>query len=107
DCCHQKPPATHITTPSLHDALPISSVVVALGKVCPVADGITSATIYVPGSKFSKWKKPSTPVSGFCAVILYGSVACHTPSWLPRSEEHTSELQSRVDLVCRLVLAKK
>src|SRR5207247_8705303 len=24
-----------------------------------------------------------------------------------RSEEHTSELQSRVDLVCRLVLAKK
>src|SRR5207247_7089141 len=25
----------------------------------------------------------------------------------PRSEEHTSELQSRVDLVCRLLLAKK
>src|SRR5207247_9435675 len=24
----------------------------------------------------------------------------------PRSEEHTSELQSRVDLVCRLLLAK-
>src|SRR6266536_6629473 len=34
-------------------------------------------------------------------------------SWLPRtaafgrSEEHTSELQSRVDLVCRLLLEKK
>src|SRR6202048_2579478 len=28
--------------------------------------------------------------------------------WLPyRSEEHTSELQSRVDLVCRLLLEKK
>src|SRR5207247_3726653 len=25
---------------------------------------------------------------------------------VPRSEEHTSELQSRVDLVCRLLLAK-
>src|SRR6266513_1763382 len=25
----------------------------------------------------------------------------------PRSEEHTSELQSRFDLVCRLLLAKK
>src|SRR6266849_8440309 len=25
---------------------------------------------------------------------------------LPRSEEHTSELQSRVDLVCRLLLEK-
>src|SRR5207247_10828138 len=29
----------------------------------------------------------------------------HSPRW--RSEEHTSELQSRVDLVCRLLLEKK
>src|SRR5438105_15181792 len=30
------------------------------------------------------------------------------PAWPPsRSEEHTSELQSRVDLVCRLLLEKK
>src|SRR5207247_9139668 len=29
----------------------------------------------------------------------------HSPG--PRSEEHTSELQSRVDLVCRLLLEKK
>src|SRR5699024_12416546 len=28
-------------------------------------------------------------------------------SGLPRSEEHTSELQSRFDLVCRLLLEKK
>src|SRR6266849_11053405 len=29
-------------------------------------------------------------------------------TWMPRrSEEHTSELQSRVDLVCRLLLEKK
>src|SRR5438105_11181431 len=27
--------------------------------------------------------------------------------WAKRSEEHTSELQSRVDLVCRLLLEKK
>src|SRR5699024_12693028 len=27
--------------------------------------------------------------------------------FLPRSEEHTSELQSRFDLVCRLLLEKK
>src|SRR5438105_6252990 len=27
--------------------------------------------------------------------------------WCTRSEEHTSELQSRVDLVCRLLLEKK
>src|SRR2546428_8668507 len=29
------------------------------------------------------------------------------PSLLSRSEEHTSELQSRSDLVCRLLLEKK
>src|SRR2546422_7331891 len=29
---------------------------------------------------------------------------CHAP---PRSEEHTSELQSRLHLVCRLLLEKK
>src|SRR5699024_12155910 len=32
------------------------------------------------------------------AVVIY---------WLNRSEEHTSELQSRFDLVCRLLLEKK
>src|SRR2546429_4175034 len=29
------------------------------------------------------------------------------PSWTSRSEEHTSELQSRLHLVCRLLLEKK
>src|SRR5436190_6264227 len=29
------------------------------------------------------------------------------PALLPRSEEHTSELQSHSDLVCRLLLEKK
>src|SRR5207249_8966753 len=33
----------------------------------------------------------------FCAAIVCA----------PRSEEHTSELQSRFDLVCRLLLEKK
>src|SRR2546422_7517358 len=28
-------------------------------------------------------------------------------AWRPRSEEHTSELQSRLHLVCRLLLGKK
>src|SRR5687768_18300268 len=29
------------------------------------------------------------------------------PTWRARSEEHTSELQSRLHLVCRLLLEKK
>src|SRR2546429_6514720 len=37
-----------------------------------------------------------------------GRTACsNRSSWAPRSEEHTSELQSRLHLVCRLLLEKK
>src|SRR5712675_2687361 len=35
-----------------------------------------------------------------------GSWSTCQPNW-PRSEEHTSELQSRLHLVCRLLLEKK
>src|SRR5699024_12456984 len=35
------------------------------------------------------------------------SVSCNTRRQYTRSEEHTSELQSRFDLVCRLLLEKK
>src|SRR5690349_23436401 len=35
------------------------------------------------------------------------STCCAPVSFGPRSEEHTSELQSRRDLVCRLLLEKK
>src|SRR5207247_4259169 len=39
-------------------------------------------------------------------VFAPGDTTCQTPIAV-RSEEHTSELQSRVDLVCRLLLEKK
>src|SRR5438067_8957154 len=42
---------------------------------------------------------------GFVANLLHHSFA--TAAALARSEEHTSELQSRFDLVCRLLLEKK
>src|SRR2546421_5513770 len=42
-----------------------------------------------------------TTIGGF----LFGSIG--TPRSWCRSEEHTSELQSRSDLVCRLLLEKK
>src|SRR5438105_5547922 len=48
------------------------------------------------------------------AIIPLGRALPHASSSQPagvgrvaRSEEHTSELQSRVDLVCRLLLEKK
>src|SRR5256885_7565160 len=41
---------------------------------------------------------------GGCKARLAGRT---TALWLPRSEEHTSELQSPCNLVCRLLLEKK
>src|SRR5256885_6433633 len=50
-----------------------------------------SCTATTPGSRFGgKW--PPAPIRG---------------SAKPRSEEHTSELQSPCNLVCRLLLEKK
>src|SRR6266403_1332370 len=47
--------------------------------------------------------------SGVAAVGSSGSASCFSLPSEPgtRSEEHTSELQSRRDLVCRLLLEKK
>src|SRR2546422_5428339 len=38
---------------------------------------------------------------------LLGTFPWFTPKFVKRSEEHTSELQSRLHLVCRLLLEKK
>src|SRR2546429_1402147 len=70
---------TEIYTLSLHDALPISST----------AKGT--------------WLLLATPVLLFGLTIRHW--AAPMVSW--RSEEHTSELQSRLHLVCRLLLEKK
>src|SRR5438105_9375408 len=69
---------TEIYTLSLHDALPIS----------PTASERTG-----PRS----------------AATRASTASPSSVSWTitTRSEEHTSELQSRVDLVCRLLLEKK
>src|SRR3712207_8355285 len=37
----------------------------------------------------------------------WAAARCRNPAQVPRSEEHTSELQSRQYLVCRLLLEKK
>src|SRR3989449_8321901 len=68
---------TEIYTLSLHDALPICDVHALRGAWGRGPDGDGSA----PG------------------------VVCQRHA--PRSEEHTSELQSRLHLVCRLLLEKK
>src|SRR5206468_12230997 len=60
---------------------------------------------------FSYWLPPTDNVLQFFGTNVTGTVkqAYSDGYWvylapLPRSEEHTSELQSRSDLVCRLLL---
>src|SRR5207249_6824860 len=43
----------------------------------------------------------------YAAVVSYFATARRGIYFALRSEEHTSELQSRFDLVCRLLLEKK
>src|SRR2546428_8518723 len=49
----------------------------------------------------------SAPRYGRRAGVLLSLCQCGFRWREPRSEEHTSELQSRSDLVCRLLLEKK
>src|SRR2546428_5870579 len=58
---------------------------------------------------FSLWSELKSELSGKVRFDKFGTIDVR---WLstdlePRSEEHTSELQSRSDLVCRLLLEKK
>src|SRR5438105_9200705 len=56
-----------------------------------------------PGRSFSVGMAVS-PASSQCSKT---TGTTNTSTGETRSEEHTSELQSRVDLVCRLLLEKK
>src|SRR5690349_23100788 len=50
------------------------------------------------------------PFGGYlpsCVAAKFASAPCTVRPAAARSEEHTSELQSRRDLVCRLLLEKK
>src|SRR2546422_8150564 len=46
-------------------------------------------------------------LAGSDTAHLFASTTGSDADWIVRSEEHTSELQSRLHLVCRLLLEKK
>src|SRR5690349_24546888 len=79
-------PTTEIYTLSLHDALPILR-----GR----ARGRRGCADERPGGRHLARRDPVTDIATPAAGVE------------ARSEEHTSELQSRRDLVCRLLLEKK
>src|SRR5207247_10478222 len=83
-----------LSSPSLHDALPISLLTSALTP--PIAFATTAPEVDVTIGAIG-------PVTVGLAGLTGGTVSALAGE-LERSEEHTSELQSRVDLVCSLIL---
>src|SRR5437016_10338295 len=92
---------TEIYTLSLHDALPIYWVLGFITFLIPGAIVTGQLGLMFPGegSIYVWTSKAFGPFMGFFAGFC---------AWWPgRSEEHTSELQSLTNLVCRLLLEKK
>src|SRR5699024_12472051 len=84
--CHATAP-TQAYTLSLHDALPISA--------------------NVPPHKQAKELASGKDRMAMLSLAFKNEKAVEVSDIEQRSEEHTSELQSRFDLVCRLLLEKK
>src|SRR5207244_13140670 len=93
------------SSPSLHDALPISSTCGSARKsVHDRRNGLATrpATSSFHASSGTSGCSPrSSTGQFFTSCWPVGSFG------MPRSEEHTSELQSPDHLVCRLLLEKK
>src|SRR5205807_5697309 len=87
-------PTSEIYTLSLHDALPI------FGVGCAMAYTVGHGGLGV------LWNLGKLVATLYLALFaLIGLV--FVPVAIARSEEHTSELQSPCNLVCRLLLEKK
>src|SRR5438132_9469844 len=81
---------TEIYTLSLHDALPIF----ASFSSCRYADQRRAISVSSSTCSSACWRRGRSQ----------SATGLRTPA---RSEEHTSELQSHSDIVCRLLLEKK
>src|SRR2546429_3813072 len=74
-----------------------------------LATAFVAATFWIANTPaFAQHGRPASP--GAVAPSMHGGASSgesHASSRPTRSEEHTSELQSRLHLVCRLLLEKK
>src|SRR5439155_22823007 len=86
-------PPTQISTLSLHDALPILAWCTTEGSPGRISIDVTHV---------SSLNGFGIMNDSICPMPFAGTL-----NGIGRSEEHTSELQSRGHLVCRLLLEKK
>src|SRR5207249_5697671 len=101
------PSPTEITTLSLHDALPI----LAHQRNTSLAEQGREQIYFVDGflghGAAGRWAIRTRNDPARYAASIRSEIDKFDPQMLItqiRSEEHTSELQSRFDLVCRLLL---
>src|SRR5690606_41830028 len=97
--------ATEIHPLSLHDALPISLRRLGLRDAARELGGEPAAPPR-PARPRRLVLRLALPGPALSAAGLEEQLAVRAPGD-GRSEEHTSELQSRENLVCRLLLEKK
>src|SRR5690606_41731841 len=101
------PSPTCISTLPLHDALPICATRPRSGRARPrrlAAAARRGGTLLCPlwHAHPAATAAPPAPSSSPPTVERGATTRSSRPS-RPRSEEHTSELQSRENLVCRLL----
>src|SRR5206468_11057493 len=92
---------------SLHDALPILRAVLKAADLCATDPVGAAQTVVTKG--YTREYDYAFPL---IKSLPYDRWRAHNPEdslrfYALRSEEHTSELQSRSDLVCRLLREKK
>src|SRR5207237_10914457 len=92
-------PTATLSTLSLHDALPI----------CHNSSAAAERVVPSCAAKAGTLGSSSVQMISLLAGSLARVMPCATifASHRIRSEEHTSELQSHLNLVCRLLLEKK
>src|SRR5687768_18134177 len=97
----QSPSRPVFYTLSLHDALPILLYPLADARLC-VSAGCADDLARLSGLRRDSFLVVNNP-------LLISPTEATTSVQVDelRSEEHTSELQSRLQLVCRLLLEKK
>src|SRR5206468_13038200 len=96
------PASTQPSTLSLHDALPISFGGLNGAAAEDGSDSPGAPAFRIGGQNIRQVTPRNTPTVINAAFHVRGF-----RDGRARSEEHTSELQSRSDLVCRLLLEKK
>src|SRR5688500_17292233 len=98
-------PLPDIHTLSLHDALPISQIPDFRSDLAAAQEWVAGLMAAI---RPDQWGAP-TPCTDFDVRGLLEHLSCHPAKLVAtatgaRSEEHTSELQSPCNLVCRLLL---